>query len=270
MFWAVLLLILATSVARAAADRDRIETFLTVTGFDVALDSIALSAESAPQMLGMEPDAFGSDWTRVTQEVFDTEIVHGMAVEILEATLTDALLDHAVAFYGSDLGQRLLVVENASHMEEDDTAKQEQGSQLIADMVKDGSPRLDLIKRMITAIDVSGTSLRALQEIQVRFLLTASAAGVVELQMDETELRALLKTQESELRRTIQQSALAGSAYTYRDFSDDDLEAYVVALEQPMMQQVYELLNAVQYELMANRFEALAVRMARLHPGQDI
>jgi len=43
-----------------------------------------------------------------------------------------------------------------------------------------------------------------------------------------------------------------------------------VALEHPDMKLVYELLNAVQYEIMANRFEVLATRMADLHPPQDI
>lgn len=46
--------------------------------------------------------------------------------------------------------------------------------------------------------------------------------------------------------------------------------AYAEALEQPDMQKVYELLNAVQYEIMANRFEVLAARMSGLQPGQDI
>ena len=36
------------------------------------------------------------------------------------------------------------------------------------------------------------------------------------------------------------------------------------------MQRVYELLNAVQYEITANRFEALAYRMSDVEPGQDI
>jgi len=72
------------------------------------------------------------------------------------------------------------------------------------------------------------------------------------------------------MRLEIQKSALAGSAYTYRDFSDGDIETYAEALEHPDMKQVYELLNAVQYEIMANRFEVLAVRMAEMHPSQDI
>ncbi len=36
------------------------------------------------------------------------------------------------------------------------------------------------------------------------------------------------------------------------------------------MQEVYELLNAVQYHIMADRFEHLAGRMAGLQPAQDL
>ena len=253
-----------------AADRSKLEAFLNVTGFDVALDSIRNSAGSAPDMLGMDPGTFGADWTRLTATVFDTAVMRGMAIDILEATLTDDLLSHAAAFYASDLGQRLVQAENSSHMVADSDAKQEAGSALVAQMVQEGSPRLAMLKRMNQAIDTSDTSTRALQEIQIRFLMSASAAGVVELRMDTDELRALMKTQEGQLRRAIQQSALAGAAYTYQAFSDDEVEAYAEALENPSMQSVYELMNAVQYEIMANRFEALAAQMAELTPVQDI
>ena len=65
-------------------------------------------------------------------------------------------------------------------------------------------------------------------------------------------------------------SALAAAAYTYQDFSREDLQAYLEALETPEMQTVYQLMNAVQYEIMANRFEVLAGRMAEMHPGQEL
>ena len=123
---------------------------------------------------------------------------------------------------------------------------------------------------MNKAIDSAGNSVRAIQEIQYRFLLAASAAGVVDLKVDPDELRAMLLEDEPRLRRALQESALTGAAYTYRDFSDADLEAYAEALEHPAMQRVYELLNAVQYEIMANRFEVLAARMGTLQSGQDI
>ena len=259
-----------TTSAAGAAERARVEAFLNITGFDVALDSIALSAGDAPQMLGVKPDVFGADWTRLTQDVFDTKVMRTIALDILEETLSDQALGHAAAFYASDLGQRLVVAENASHMANDDAQKQQEGTRLVAELVANGSPRLELFKRMNQAINGAETGLRALQEIQVRFLLAASAAGVIDLKMDADQLRRYLKSQEGTMRRAIQMSALSGSAYTYRSFSDADVEAYVEALEEPDMVQVYELLNAVQYEIMANRFEVLAGRMADLHPGQDI
>ncbi|NOD33889.1 MULTISPECIES: DUF2059 domain-containing protein [unclassified Ruegeria] len=269
LFLAALALVLAVAPL-FAANRDRIEAFLTTTGFDVALESITLSSRSAPEMLGIDPDGFGSDWARLTDEVFDVDAMHETAVSILEETLTDEALAHAVEFYASDLGQRLVAVENDSHMNEDDEAKQLEGQQIISDLIKDGSQRVESFKRMNAAIDSTGTALRAWQEIQLRFLLAASASGVIELQTDAEGLRELLKRNEPAMRQSLQLSSLAGAAYTYQDFSDEDVNAYVEALEQPLMQEVYELLNVIQFEIMARRFEVLAARMADLHPAQDI
>ncbi|KIC08451.1 hypothetical protein RA19_21050 [Leisingera sp. ANG-M1] len=253
-----------------AADRDRVEAFLEVTGFDVALDSIALSASSAPLMLGVDTGSFGSQWTKLSEDVFDTSQMRVLAVDILEKTLDDEALDHAADFYASDLGQRLVRAENASHMIEDDEVKQIAGNRIISDLVRSGSKRVAIYQRMGTAIDAAGTGVKALQQIQFRFLMAAAAAGVIELELDADGLRALLKEQEGQLRLSLQASSMAASAYTYQEFTDAEVQAYVEALEEAPMQRVYELLNAVQYEITANRFEELAHRMAELTPGQDI
>lgn len=253
-----------------AADRGRIEAFLQVTGFDVALDSIALSASSAPEMLGVDTGAFGGQWAKLSEEVFDTAEMRGLALQILENTLDDEALDHAAGFYASDLGQRLVRAENAAHMVEDDAVKQLAGNRIVSELVKAGSRRVALYQRMGGAIDAADTGVRALQQIQFRFLMAAAAAGVIELQLDAGGLRALMKEQEGQLRLSLQASGLAASAYTYQEFTDAEVQTYVEALEEAPMQRVYELLNAIQYEITANRFEELAHRMAELTPGQDI
>lgn len=253
-----------------AAERDKLAAFLSVTGFDVALDSLRLSASSAPMMLGLDPGVFGAQWTRLADRVFETDGMRDMALDILSETLSDELLAHAAGYYASDLGQRLVEAENAGHMMEDDGRKQEDGAMLIAAMVEAGSPRLATIQRMIRAIDTTGNSARALQEVQFRFLMAASAAAVIDLKMDADELRSFLKSREGEVRRSIQKSALASAAYTYQSFSDEELLAYTEALEDPQMQEVYQLMNAIQFEIMANRFEVLAAEMAKLQPGQEL
>ncbi|WP_204114387.1 DUF2059 domain-containing protein [Shimia biformata] len=271
----VVTLIAATLIATVlatqlrAADRARVEEFLEITGFDVALDSIELSASAAPAMLGLEEDAFGADWVRLSKEVFAPEIMRERATDILSATLTDDLLDHANSFYASDLGQRLVQAENLAHYDDDELI-QEAGERIVSDLVRKGASRLDLFRRMNHAVDPQDIGPRAVQEIQVRFLVAASLSGVINLRIDEEGLRALLKENESELRVEMAASALANSAYTYQQFSDDELEAYTEALEHPDMQTVYELMNAVHFEVMSNRFEVLARRMGELHPGEEL
>jgi hypothetical protein len=256
----------ATMPARAA-DRDRLEAYLEVTGFGVALDSIALAAADAPAMLGLEASDFGYEWERVAREVFDTDRMRETALDMLSETLSDEMLSHAAEFYASDLGQRLVAVENASHMREDDDAKRDEGLELLTEMPED---RREVLRDMNAAVDSAGTGVRAVQEIQVRFLLAASYAGMLDYDLDEQALRALMAEGEAELRAQIEASALANAAATYASLSTEDLRAYVEALEHPVMARVYELMNAVQYEIMANRFEVLAARMAELQPAQEL
>jgi len=253
-----------------AAERDRLEAFLEVTGFDVSLNSIALSAEQAPDMLGMQASDFGENWRIMAEQVFDQGVMHKMALDILEQTLSDDLLTHAAGFYASDLGQRLVEVENASHMIEDDETKRADGDALIAEYGTGPGTRGEILMQLNEAVDSAGTGVRAIQELQVRFLMAASNAGVLENEIDEGALRALLAEGEDELRESLKESSLASAAYTYRDISDEDMLAYRDALRDSKMQQVYELMNAIQHEVTANRFEALADRMAGVQRGEDL
>ena len=76
--------------------------------------------------------------------------------------------------------------------------------------------------------------------------------------------------QDAEIRGEVLNNMIALNAYTYRDFSDDDIMNYRDALQTPEMQEVYELMNALQYTLMADRYEKIAGRMRELHPTQEL
>ena len=268
---ASLALIFVVQMAWASGpQRTKIEAFLTVTGFDVALESIKLSAGSAPTMLGLDAEDFGSQWTELAGQVFDVAVMRGLAVDMLEQTLAPDLLDHAAEFYGSGLGQRLVAAENSSHMVEDEAAKTEAGEAIVAGLVRRGSSRLADLRRMTQAVDASGSAVKAIHEIQVRFLMAAAGAGVIDLRMDEPDLRAMLEAREGALRRALLASSLTGAAYTYQAFSDEEVTDYADALEHPKMMEVYELMNAVQFEVMANRFEELAAAMAGLQPSSEL
>lgn len=269
VFTAVMMASFNASAAQAK-DRAEVERFLNVTGFDVSLDSIRLSAKSAPMMLGLDADDFGYQWTLLANDIFASEIMREMALNMLSEALSAELLEHAVGFYASELGERLVEVENASHLSDDNELKSESGEAIVDGLIRIGSPRIELLKRMNAASDAAGTSVRAIQEVQVRFLMAAAGAGVIELSLDEADLREMLRNEEAELRFSLQASGLAGAAYTYQAFSDSEVEEYTKALEDPKMQKVYDLMNAVQFSIMADRYEELAVRMATLQPSEDL
>lgn len=269
VFTAVIMASFNASAAQAK-DRAEVERFLNVTGFDVSLDSIRLSAKSAPMMLGLDADDFGYQWTLLANDIFASEIMREMALDMLSEALSAELLEHAVGFYASELGERLVEVENASHLSDDNELKSESGEAIVDGLIRIGSPRIELLKRMNAASDAAGTSVRAIQEVQVRFLMAAAGAGVIELSLDEADLREMLRNEEAELRFSLQASGLAGAAYTYQAFSDSEVEEYTKALENPKMQKIYDLMNAVQFSIMADRYEELAVRMATLQPSEDL
>jgi len=260
---------LLIGTAAAAADRAKLEAFMEVTGFDVALDSLRLSAGQAPALLGLSEENFGSDWTRLADEVFASEGLRADALDILEQTMDDEMLNHAADFYASELGQRLVEAENEAHM--DDSAESDlAGQELAAQLIEDGSPKVEYFQQMSAAIGSIENSIRAINEVQVRFLMAASAAGLTQRELDEEDLRAILNNRADEMRDAMLVGSVTNAAYTYRDFTDDEMKAYLEALEQPLMQRVYELMNAVQFQLQIDRFEILAARMVELYPQQDI
>lgn len=269
-FLATTLVSLTLLISQAvAADRDKVEAFLKITGFDVSLESIKLSAEDAPRMLGLDARDFGASWSLMSRDVFDVPDMQDDAVNILEQALSDEALAHGADFYASDLGQRLVEAENTNHLRDRDD-KRDEGGRLLADMRDNNPERLALIERMLDAIGSEEQGLRAANELEVRFLMAAQQAGVIRLRVDEQGLRAAQAENAEETMQSMRLSGLASSAATYRDFSNDEIEAYAVALEAPLMQEVYELMNAVQFEIMADRFEEVASRLAELNPGQEL
>ncbi|MEO0486667.1 MAG: DUF2059 domain-containing protein [Pseudomonadota bacterium] len=259
----------AVALPAASAERGKIAAFMEITGFDVALDSMRLSAGQAPMLLGLSEDNFGEDWSRLADDVFESASLRSDALDILEQTMDDEMLNHAAAFYASELGQRLVAAENAGHLDDSDESRAA-GEALVIAMLEDGSPRIGYFRDMSMAIGSIPHSIRLVTELQVRFLMAASGAGLIEEDWTEEELRGRILSRADEMAQSMMVGSITNAAYTYRDFSDDDLAAYVAALEEPLMQKVYELMHLVQAQLQVQRFETLAKRMVALYPEQDI
>ena len=265
---AISLLFLMVMPAKAA-DRAKIAQFMAVTGFDVALESMRMSARDAPTMLGLDADDFGLSWSRLADRIFEPEALKNDALEILDSALTDDVLAHATQFYGSKLGQRLVTAENESHgLEFED--REAEGARLAQALSARGSPQPQYYLDMAESIGYVGATIKAYREVQVRFLMAASLAGLIDQRFDEVDLRAMLAQQDDEVRRAMTENLIVANAFTYRDFTDSEIEIYRDALAMPQMMEVYELMNAIHFTIMADRFERMALEMVNLTPTQEL
>lgn len=262
-------LVLLWAGAAPAASREELRSFLEITGFDVAIASMQQGAMQGPGLAGEAPDSFGTQWAGLAERVFDPDEMIGRALDMMEAVMPDALVAHGQAFYATDLGQRLVAAENASHLAPD-AERQATGQEILAALSDESPGRIENYRAMADAIGGVDASVKAVLEIQYRYLMAAMAAGVIDLNYVGEDLRALLAEQIPELKQGLAASSLVGEAYTYRDFSDAEVAEYRAALEAPEMRQVYEILNAIQYEIMAERYEALAAALADLAPQTDL
>ena len=262
-------LLFCTVMPVNSADRAQIAQFMAVTGFDVALESLRLSARDAPTMLGFDADDFGLSWSRLADRMFEPEALKSDALEILDKALTEDVLAHATGFYGSDLGQKLVTAENESHgLEFED--REVEGARLAQALAARGSPQPQYFLDMAESIGYVGATIKAYREVQVRFLMAASLAGLIDQRFDEVDLRAMLAQQDDEVRQAMTDNLIVANAFTYRDFTDREMEIYRDALAMPQMMEVYELMNAIHFTIMADRFERMALEMVNLTPTQEL
>lgn len=252
-----------------AAERAAYMNFLKVTGFDVAITSMQQDAMSGPGLAGGAPDAFGAQWVALAQKVFDPDEMLAQTTDMMQVILPDDLLQYGTAFYASDLGQRLVQVENEAQSISSEE-RHAAGQTILHDLGANNPGRLEDYAAMMDAIGGVDASVRAVAEIQVRYLLAAAAAGAIELNMSEQDLRAAVEAQAPQMRATMQEYSILGAAFTYRDMSDEDIKMYRSVLEDERMGQIYEILNGIQYEVMADRYEMLAAGLSDLSPEQSL
>lgn len=252
-----------------AADRDQSREFLEVTGFDVAITSMQQGAMNGPAIAGFDPDAFGSEWVRLAEDVFEPDAMIEQTLDMMEAIMPQDLVEHGIEFYETPLGVRLVEAENAAQTR-DDQEQLAEGEMIVTRLAEENPARLEEFQRMNEAIGGAESSVKAIVEIQVRYLMAAMDAGAADIQFSEAELREILEEQVPRIRETVEASSVLSAASVYKDFSDEEIVAYREALEDPEMRQVYEILNGIQFQVMGDRYETLASRLSELSPQTDI
>lgn len=254
-----------------AASEEKVNEFLSVTGFDVAIDTLPSSAKGGPAILGLETRDFGPGFELAASRAFDLSTLRGEAIQKISEGLSEEEIEHAIDFYDSPLGRRLVKAENISHFDEDSAARQIRGRIILAGMDADAQEeRMNVLNVLAQASVTMEESLRSQTGAQFRFLVAADYEGLHSLSLPEDMMYGLLLSSMLDMKDEILMDAVVSSAVTYESFSNEELVSYTKALQKEDMQSVYEVMDDVYFDLLGDSFVRLAEEMAKLGVSQEL
>jgi hypothetical protein len=212
------------------------------TGLDAALrlrDLFAVLVEEgmahgATLEAEMFPSGGGLGWAAALDRIHDEEALHARFVAALEGELAgDPLLPEILAFFGSDLGTRVIGLEiEARRTFIDDAA--EDAARVAADKRRVGrDPRHEQLERFIAAGDLLEMNVAGALSGNLGFLTGMNDSGVYGAGLPQDELMAQVWGQEAQIRDDTASWLHAYLGLAYQPLTDAELDRYIAFWESP-------------------------------------
>lgn len=183
-------------------------------------------------------------------EAYAPTRVRTMIESKLEGQLSADELARIAKFLDSDLGQRLTKAETAAAGAETSKHVEAHARELMADLGKN-THRLALFKGLDRAMGSTelGASIAIGGILAQNYALLAQTPPAPGKPSFE-EVRAEIEKHRFQITAQIAEMSLIGSAYTYRDFSDEDIQNYLAFANSPAGQAYFGKIGKVLAEVM--------------------
>ena len=112
----------------------------------------------------------GPAWAQQVAHIYDAHRLSEGIRAGLEPTLEGALLEETISFFASDLGTRIITLENSARRAMGNAEVEEAARAQFADQKGANTPRLDQINRMIEAGDLVNRNVTSALNSNYRFL----------------------------------------------------------------------------------------------------
>ena len=188
----------------------------------------------------MFPSGGGPGWAEAVDRIYAVDRLHSDFV----ATLQDALggdaetLEDILAFYRSDLGQRVVALEIEARRAFLDEAA-EDAARVAADRRRaDRDPRADQIARFIAAGDLLEMNVAGALTGNLAFMTGMNDSGAYGPGMPQDKLLQDVWGQEAQIREDTQSWLNAYLGLAYQPLDDADLDSYIAFMESPAGQRL--------------------------------
>jgi hypothetical protein len=202
------------------------------------------------------PDGGGTAWRAELARLYDLKAVRSRFDAALSAGLGSdpQAMQDVVAFFGSDLGQRILGLEIEARRAFLDTAAEEAARVVAEDAASAKDPKVALIRRMIEAGDLLEMNVAGSLTGTLAFMTGMADSGAYGANLPDDQIRSDTWAQEDQTRTDLSTWLYSYLGLAYAPLTEAELQSYVVFWESPAGQR----LNAALFDAFDQAFRTLS------------
>lgn len=216
----------------------------TATAADDAAAELgrALLLDDLFKVMGREGEAYGADldrdflggqggsgWSEAVAGIYDPVRIGQDFDRAFTAELTQSGADIGAmtAFFTSDLGQRIMVLELSAREALLDDEIEQGARAAYGRMQADADPRVDLVRRYVETNHLIDLNVAGALNANVAFLSAMGQAAGAKQPLAEGEILAQVWAQEDEVRAETEEWVMSYAIMAYAPLTDAELQSYI-------------------------------------------
>ena len=235
-----------------AAGSDRGAELIRIIGMDVALNGFSESVKSSSGGFGANNRALEELQNDLADKHFDGDILMGAMAVLINDRFTDSEYDDITAFLSQGAGLRITEAEKFAQDPANEDLRAAQIDEAVSDLITNRPERMDQIGRMIVAMDMVNSGTALAMNLSYAMMSGMASSGKMPGDFSEDRILGMLESQREMMEQQIIRSTIEEAAFTYRDISDADMDAYIAFLESDLGQKLYNILNAALVDVLTN------------------
>lgn len=218
------------------------------------------------------PDAIGPSWLKVVGRIYDPALIEKRLQAALLKTMAEdgAVLPDVLAFYGSDLGKKVIGLEIEARRSLLDSSNEEIANQQWATLSRADEARAGRLQRFAEVNDLVESNVMGAMNTNFAFYRGMANAGGMEDQVSEEQMLSDVWAQEDDVRDETENWLYPYLTLAYAPLSDVDLDAYIAFSESAAGRRMNAALFAAFDDVFNQMGYELGQACGRQMQGQDI
>jgi len=212
----------------------------------------------------------GAGLAAQVEEIYSAERMQATFSRYFRQELDSEDLSVLIAFFSSELGQRIVALELSGRRALLDETVEELSLEALRDAEADGSARLGIVKIFSDVNGLIETNIEGAMNANFAFYEGLQAGGAFDKVLTESQILNDVWAMEPEIRKSTRDWVYSYLLMAYGPLSDEDLQAYIDLSKSPAGQAMNQALFVAFDVMFVDISRALGLSVARYMVGEDI